>query len=656
MSIREPKIFDRVFSNRELIQGRALRAILWSLLASLSLVVMLVLAFWTIDLCLVAGEGQPIRISVEDYHKFFGTGSKYAVEVAGKYELPASFAQVAWRSRNRPWGKAASFLARKLFGIEYGLPPQIASLILILAAGVCWIITWICLRLARRERIKLELEAVSHLRSHIHRQALRLGPADLQRTETNQLLSMFKDDLNQLRGTLSLWLAAWTTEPIRVALLVALCLIIDAKVSFYCGVPLLFGWLIYEHRRRELIEAQRRVAVLAQDQLRLLAESLTRSRLVRGYGMEQPAQDHFKKYMDRYRTDVGKLERRRGVMSRLQGIFVWACGIIVMVLLGISLTTPGERFSLASASVLLYCFDGIARSIRNWQNAFEARDESVPAAMRVFRYLDRIPEVGQAVGAKFLNPLSRSIDFNNVTYAAPDKTVLLDHLTLSIPASRQIALISTDGHSALALASLLPRFIDPQQGDVRIDGEDIAWVTLESLRAEIVFAGGTDMIFTGTVQENISAGDARYGVAEIMDAAKTAHVQSFIQHLPQGYETLVGEHGEALNVGQAFRLALARGFLRDPALLIIEEPTEHLDDDTKALIDDAYQRMAPNRTVIYLPNRLSTLRRCDEIILLHQGKVAARGTYDQLMTSSRLYMHWEYVRFNVFRHIVDGQA
>lgn len=654
MSTREPKIFDRVFSNRELFRGRALRANLWSLAAAISLVKMLVIAFLTLELCLVVGEGQAIRVTADEYQKFFGVEATTSVSDLNTTQIPTGFAEVAWRNRHQVFGPSLAFLSRRVFGIEYGLSPQVTCLVLILAGSAFWLITWLCLKLARRQRTQLELETVGQLRSHLHRQALRLGPADLQRADTAQVLGLFKDEIGQLRDTLCYWLAAWTGEPARISLLVLLALVIDAKVSFYCGVPLLFGWLIHEHRRRELIQAHKLAVAHAQDELRLLSESLTRSRLVRGYGMEQAAQEHFKKYLDRYQADVNNLERRRGALSRLEGIIVWLCGVIVLSLVGVELTTPAEHFSVAAAFILAICFAGIGYSIRNWQNAFEAREDAVPAAMRVFRYLDRIPEVGQAVGAKFLQPLTRSIEFMDVTYVTSDKVTLLDRLSLSIPAQQQVAIISTDSRGALALVSMLPRFIDPKSGQVLIDGEDIAWVTLESLRAEILVAGGPDVVFTGTVQENIAAGQTDKGLSEIMEAAKIAHAQHFISRLPQGYETVIGEHGEALDVGQAFRLALARALLRNPALLIIEEPAEALDEDTKSLIDDAYQRIAAKRTVIYLPNRLATLRRCDEIILLHQGQIAARGTHVNLVKTSQLYRHWEYVRFNEFRHVVDG--
>jgi ATP-binding cassette subfamily B protein len=137
---------------------------------------------------------------------------------------------------------------------------------------------------------------------------------------------------------------------------------------------------------------------------------------------------------------------------------------------------------------------------------------------------------------------------------------------------------------------------------------------------------------------------------EVTEAAKIAHAHNFIQKLSQGYETVIGEHGETLDAGQSFRLSLARAILRKPALLIIAEPDDPIDDDTKDLLDDAYKRIAPNRTILYLPQRLSTLKRADEIVLIHKGRLNAIGPHSRLVQSSPLYRHWEYIHFNEFRH------
>jgi ABC-type multidrug transport system fused ATPase/permease subunit len=284
------------------------------------------------------------------------------------------------------------------------------------------------------------------------------------------------------------------------------------------------------------------------------------------------------------------------------------------------------------------------RSVESLRELFGVRDEVNVQGDRIYRYLAEIPEVGQAVGAKFLQPVAKSIILESVTYRT-NGTDLLKNCDLRIPARTSTAIISLDPNVRRAAAYLLPRFIEPQVGRVLFDSEDTAWATLESLRAETVYVGGADPFFTGTVAENLTCGDSRFSLQEATEAAKLAHAHSFIQHLPQGYETLIGEHGERLDAGQAFRLGLARAILRKPAVIIIEEPGDSLDDDTKALLDDAYNRITRDRTVIFLPMRLSTVRRCDQIALIHEGKVAAVGSHDVLVKQSDLYRHWEYVNF-----------
>ena len=160
---------------------------------------------------------------------------------------------------------------------------------------------------------------------------------------------------------------------------------------------------------------------------------------------------------------------------------------------------------------------------------------------------------------------------------------------------------------------------------------------------------------SGDTIETLCGLHGRY--APLYDAAKLVHAHNFIQKLPQGYETAIGEHGEQLDAGQAFRLGLARAMLRKPALLIIEEPPSSLlDDETKQLIDDAYLRIAPGRTVIYIPSRLTTIRRCDPLVFIHKGKLEAVGPRSRMIQHSPLYQHWEYLNFNEFRHELEPQA
>jgi ABC-type multidrug transport system fused ATPase/permease subunit len=266
----------------------------------------------------------------------------------------------------------------------------------------------------------------------------------------------------------------------------------------------------------------------------------------------------------------------------------------------------------------------------------------------VKRYLGEIPEVGQAVGARFVEPVSKEIVFEGVSYLHHGRPIL-EKLNVSFPAHTTTALVSPEPLTARVLAQLLPRFIEPQVGRILFDNQDIAFGTLESLRTETMFVSGRDSILTGTILENLTCGDSSISLPDATEAAKKSHAHNFIARLPQGYETVVGERGVTLDSGECFRLAIARALLRDPAVLIIEEPDVSLDDDAKSLLDDVFARITPNRTVFFLPTRLSTIKRCGRVLLLREGAIVADGKHADLVRHSEEYRHWEYTQFNAFQ-------
>src|SRR5439155_6122194 len=224
--------------------------------------------------------------------------------------------------------------------------------------------------------------------------------------------------------------------------------------------------------------------------------------------------------------------------------------------------------------------------------------------------------------------------------------MLLQGISLTIQAGQRVALIGAEEMEKHALVYLIPRFLDPSSGEIRIDNHNLRWVTLDSLRAQIAVVLQHNLVFNDTVANNIGCGDASYSLPQIIEAAKVAHAHQFIQKLPRGYETLIGELGHHLEIGQQFLIALARAILRDPALLIVEEPLLPLEEDIKSLLDDTFARVLPGRTVIFLPHRIPTIRSCDQIFLLHKGRVQASGTHRELLEQNELYRHLHYIEFH----------
>ena len=485
------------------------------------------------------------------------------------------------------------------------------------------------------------------LRSAIHRQTLRLGPSDLTGQQHQEALRHFVDDVEAVRDAVSQWRWRFVRGMIFLPLL-AICIVaIDARLGVQCLIPAIACWFVYQYERQRGVEKRQIAEAHAETEVRFLSEFLKQTRLVRGYNMEEFEQSLFQKHLDRM-TEEAVTGRRleRAALSTARFV-TWAGVALVLLLISLRVISAIDPLPLANAAAMAVALALFAVELNSWQKLIQHQARMEINGDRIYRYLDEIPEVGQAVGARFIQPIAKSIVFENVHYHKRTKEIL-QGVDLRMEAHTEIALVSLDRLAPRAIAYLIPRFIEPTKGRVLFDGEDIAWGTLESIRNEAVYVGSEDPVLSGTVLENLCCGDTRYCLPDAIEAAKLVHAHKFITNLPQGYDTVLGEHGEQLDIGQAFRLGLARAALRDPAVLIIEEPLILLDEDTKALIDDAYQRLSAKRTIIYLPGRLSTIRRSDQVIMLHDGRVEGIGSHSELSKASELYRHWDYVTFSNF--------
>jgi ATP-binding cassette subfamily B protein len=266
------------------------------------------------------------------------------------------------------------------------------------------------------------------------------------------------------------------------------------------------------------------------------------------------------------------------------------------------------------------------------------------AAADIFEFLDRRAEAGQAIDVEFLQPLAKRLDFSEVSLREPGTgRMVLENVSLSIPAGSKAAVVYAEAAEAHALAYLIVRFLDPTAGEVKIDGKNVRWVTFDSLRTQAAIVLEQSLTFTDTVANNIGCGDPSFSLPQIIEAAKLAHAHQFVQHLAHGYETPIGEGGASLKLGERFRIALARAILRDPSLIVIEEPSEGVDPDSLALIDDAITRVQAGRTILFLARRPSTVRSADRVFVLQNGKLAASGRHEELLAGSEIYrlMHFK---------------
>ncbi len=479
----------------------------------------------------------------------------------------------------------------------------------------------------RREAIA----AASHeiaiaLRRQIHRQMYRLGESSLPADGTGPILSLFTREVNDVRDGAIADLYAIPQVPILFAGLLLFALGIDWKAS----VVLVTLGLLVAIALRVLNRSSDMASVVATReaalQLCLLQEDFGLIRTVRVHGMENVDKQRFDDHLEAY----GAAEIRRMIhepkISPTSALVIAVAVILAAGFLAASVVLVG--LSPASALLMALAVATMVRPTLDWIAYRRAID--------------------QADGAMFMPPIKQRISFENVTLESRSGRTLLDGMTVEIPAGKKTSIMALDDEAKHALVCLIPRLIDPKVGRVRIDGVDLRDATLESVRAQVATVLQTDLVFSDTVVANIALGDPSYDLPRVIQAAKLAHAHHFIADLPFGYDTPIGPLGDYLKPDQQYRIALARAFLHDPSIVIIEEPSTPLDDDVKAYVDDTVARLAPGRTLIMLPHRLSTIRSSDRVILLHNGRLEAAGTPREVSAESKLYRHLQYIEFNQF--------
>ncbi|MEK6617659.1 MAG: ATP-binding cassette domain-containing protein, partial [Nitrospirota bacterium] len=320
---------------------------------------------------------------------------------------------------------------------------------------------------------------------------------------------------------------------------------------------------------------------------------------------------------------------------RVAGI-VWYCGYLVVH----GTMTPGAFFSFLVAMVMAYT------PIRRLAGANNTIQQALSAAERVFQVLDLEDEQDRDGGRKELSPLARSLEFRGVTfrYEGSDASALRG-IDLSVQAGEVLALVGSSGSGKTTLASLVPRFYDPTEGAILIDGQDIRHCTLRSLRKQIGIVSQDTVLFDETVKNNIAYGRAEATEDEVVEAAKLAYAHEFIERLPDGYNTVIGENGVKLSGGERQRLAIARAILRDPPILILDEATSSLDSESERIVQLAFSNLMKNRTTLVIAHRLSTVQSADRIVVLDQGRIVDSGTHEELLQRAGLYKRLHAMQF-----------
>ena len=293
------------------------------------------------------------------------------------------------------------------------------------------------------------------------------------------------------------------------------------------------------------------------------------------------------------------------------------------------------RISLGAYSVIVFITQRLLWPLTRLGETFDLYQRAMASTSRVLDLLDT--EIGIVEGDTSLDSVRGEIEFSDVEFSYPNREVVLNDVDLTVPAGKTVGLVGSTGSGKTTLVRLLLRFHDPDSGTVTLDGHDVRELTLDSLRGSIALVSQTTTLFPGSVRENVRYGDPEADEVAVIEAARIAEALSFIEELPDGWDTDIGEGGHRLSGGQRQRIAIARAVLKDAPVLVLDEATSNVDNETEAALKRSIERISVGRTTLIIAHRLSTVRNADVIAVIGDGVISEMGTHEELLESSGLY-------------------
>jgi subfamily B ATP-binding cassette protein MsbA len=378
------------------------------------------------------------------------------------------------------------------------------------------------------------------------------------------------------------------------------------------------------------------------DMMSVLDETFANVRVVKAFGMEEFEKRRFTSESLRFASLVRNILRRRAFAAPMSELFgVLAVAAILWfkgkgVIMGEDSMTPG--------GLILYItvVTQMIQPLKQFGQVFNSVQEGIAAGERVFGLLDTKPRIVEKPNAFTIETFRRSIRYENVSFKYETGDVVVRNVTFEINAGERIAIVGPSGGGKSTLVDLLPRFYDPLEGRIAIDGMDIRDLTVASLRGLMGIVTQETILFNDSVRNNIAYGRAETPLDDIIAAAKVANAHEFIMRLPNGYDTRIGDRGTKLSGGQRQRLSLARAILKNPPILIFDEATSALDTESELLVQEAVERTLAGRTSVVIAHRLSTIQHSDRIIVIEKGQIVEEGSHIELIannngTYKRLY-------------------
>jgi len=487
---------------------------------------------------------------------------------------------------------------------------------------------------------------ITDMRNDLYESILRRSVSFFQKHSTGTILSTLINDVERVQFAMSSVMSDFLQQFFTFLFLIAVVILYGGELAW---VLLLFVPVVISSAKR-IGRSVRTTTRTGQDQLaeiqNILHETVTGNRIVKAFNMERWEMVRFRGAARRlFRANLRSVSAQ-AISSPLMDA-IGAVAIALLLLLGrgrIQQNAMTEGVFIAFIVAVFKLYDPV-RKFALFYNSFQ---QAFGASSSIFDFMDAVDDVAEKPHPVHLKSFHDTFRFNHVCFSYKDdegRKQVLENIDLTVHQGEVVALVGPSGAGKTTLVNLIPRFFDPTAGQIMIDGHDLREVSLHSLRTQIAKVTQETILFNDTVRNNIAYGQPDVPRQRIVEAAKAALAHDFIEQMPDGYDTVIGEKGFRMSGGERQRLAIARALLKDAPILILDEATSALDAQSESLVQTALGNLMWNRTVFVIAHRLSTVRRATRICVLEEGRITAIGTYEELLKNSPTFQHLHQLQF-----------
>lgn len=453
--------------------------------------------------------------------------------------------------------------------------------------------------------------------------------------KTGEIISRFLNDITVLNTFMGYTIVELVTEPLIFIGSLIFLFYLHWKLtllSLFIGPFALYTIISLGHQMKNFSE---RLQIKFADITSILQEAITNIKIIKAFATEK---DEIKKFQDENKNNFILAMKTLKILTLLSPLieFLGSMSIIFMMWYGGKEAIKGNLTPGNLIAFILY-LTTISRPLRVLGGCYQRIQQSLVASKRIFEFLDTKQEIKENENAIFLPTIQGKVEFKQVYFAYEEQNMVLKNITFTAEPKKIIALVGSSGSGKTTIINLLLRFYDPLQGEITIDGYNLKEIKLESLRNQISLVTQENILFSGTIKENILYGKKDATFEEIQEAAKIANAHNFILNFPLQYNTQIGEKGVKLSGGEKQRISIARALIKKPKILILDEATSALDTESEKLIQDALFKIIHQQTTFIIAHRLSTIISADKIVVIDKGEILTQGTHQELLTHCKLY-------------------